>query len=111
MPYFARFADYEIYAAGPQKNAAGETVPGGPIAYCLYSDAATIARAIGGDVIEKDEADAIALCKKSGVTLWVKQAFGEMGYIKETVPQNAPDLIRVEGDEREAAIEASQRLS
>ncbi|MHC4336322.1 MAG: hypothetical protein ACYSUV_21615 [Planctomycetota bacterium] len=111
MLFFARFPDRGIYCAGPQTSAAGETIPGGPIGYERYEEAKLMADALGGDVVERGDDYCLEWCKSKRLTLWIKKAGGGMGYIEETVVEDPPSLIRVEGPEREAALRASAQIN
>lgn len=110
--YFAKFADGALYATGEQTKANGAKVPGGPVAYVLVEDAALMAQAIGGEVVERTLEYTLDWCKRHGLALYIRQAGGGMLCVdKFANTQAVQHLHRVEDREREAALAASMQMS
>lgn len=110
--FFVRFPDKSIYAAGPQLDAEGKEIPGGPMAYEDKQIAQQVADIIGGDVIERPLSEALERCQRQGIVLWIRYFDGGNGYVAESVPPEGEEpqgLVRIEGPEREALIELANQ--
>lgn len=108
--FFVRFPDEGIYSTGSLVDTYGEIVPGGPIGYELLDDALAMAHALNGDVILKENDEALKWCTEKRFTLWVKVSTAEMGYVKQTAlaaRDTASIPVPVEGKKRESALQAS----
>ena len=103
---FVRLEDGALYATGPQQD-----IPGGPIGYVLRDDAAEMVVSVGGEVVERTIEEAVAFCQEKGYVLWIKKAGGGMMYVPETIPETPGETVRIEGDHRQAALDASERMS
>jgi len=108
--YLVICADGGTYCAGPQRTRNGEEVPGGPLAYESREDAQHMADGLRGTVKSKMLWPMKQRCIELGVVLWVRKADGTHSYFPDTVPDVPPVLIRIEGEEREAAIRASESM-